>query len=137
MAKINLSRLDKTTRLVVKQIIQEEYTHLLNVFEKGLNKDNISKAELTDMLKVQTDSIISRHPKMNIKFLADGSIDLRTIPKPFRDKYREMETKRREKYANGLHEKLKTTANITMDEMEKIRLRGKQIQRPFKGKFKN
>lgn len=114
MAKINLSRLDKTTRLVVKQIIQEEYTHLLNVFEKGLNKDNISKAELTDMLKVQTDSIISRHPKMNIKFLADGSIDLRTIPKPFRDKYREMETKRREKYANGLHEKLKTTANITM-----------------------
>ena len=133
--KLNLSYFDKDTRQLIKERIEQEHLKLIAVFEALLEKPDVTKDELIRGIQIERDSIITRHPYMNIKFTQDGSIDLRTVVKRFRLKYRELEERRRAKFQKKVLGILSDNHRISLAVAADIREQGKAMKKPYKGKF--
>ncbi len=131
-----LTHFDKATRNIIKQNLNDEYGKLLSAFYDALNQPNTTQADIKTRLSSYCKTIFVNFPKINIKFTG-GTIDLRTIPKAFRNKYKEAERQRKEKFAETLKTKLSTSPRLTIGQAEELKRRGMEVKKPFKGKFKN
>ena len=132
--RVNLTYYDKDTREVLKANLNNEYEKLLVAFVDALNEKSITQRELENRVKSYCKSIFVNFGEINIKFIND-SIDLRTIPKQFRLRYREAEQMRKDRFTEDLKNKLSQSTQLTLEQAEQYRNEGREVKKPFKGKF--
>ena len=115
------------------QMIHEDA--LVARFTEVISKEKPTLSEVQSILNDQSNALFLRGIKANITVKADGSFDKKSLPKPLKMAYKNVEAYKRNELTRKITEKLARTTILTDSELITLSEMNKKIKNPFIGIF--